>query len=134
VHNGKYIKYTGQRNKEAIEQFALGDYLYNESAEEIPKQLEGVEYAQKWLARTTRDFMSEIDHLFASFGLADMIPPPARYTMVASLVFIPCMVLGVLLFCFSEDFESAKPKQARVAGAEHVHADGAKCSVDHATP
>jgi hypothetical protein len=49
--------------------------------------------------------MSEIDHLFASFGLADMIPPLARYSMVASLVFIPCLVLAALLFCCGEDFE-----------------------------
>lgn len=62
--------------------------------------------------------MSEIDHLFASFGLADMIPPLARYSMVASLVFIPCLVLSALLFCCSEDFESPKPKPARVVAAD----------------
>lgn len=62
--------------------------------------------------------MAEIDHLFASFGLAEMIPPFARYTMIASIVFIPCIVLALLLFCCGDPYEPPKPKKARVVAPE----------------
>jgi len=38
--------------------------------------------------------------------------------MVASLVFIPCVALAVLLFCCNDDYEQPKPKPARVATAD----------------
>ena len=105
LNSGKFIKYQGKRTKEELEAFSFSDYKYGEfSSDEIPKQLEGLEYYQKLFSRNLKEFTQEVDHMFFTFGLDQYLPAYVGYLMVCSMVFIPCVSLAIMLFCCESDY------------------------------
>lgn len=47
---------------------------------------------------------SEIDNIFYHYGLAEYLPPTARYLTVIALCFTPVMLLLLLLFCCDDGY------------------------------
>lgn len=107
-NNGKFLKYSGRRDRLSLEEFALGGYLSVEQSEEIPKQLEGVEFWKKWTISTLKEFAGEIDFVFYSLGLAEYVPQYARYGLVLLLCCLPCLMLIALIFCCGDEPEPPK--------------------------
>lgn len=70
----------------------------------MPRKLEGFEYLQRQILLTLREMASEIDNIFYHYGLAEYLPPTARYLTVIALCFTPVMLLLLLLFCCDDGY------------------------------
>ena len=109
----QYYKYQGPRSLDYLESFALnGGYLEAEQ-EEIPKNLEGFAYWQRYAQRAAKDAAREIDMLAVQYGMDKMLPPVARYLLALSVVVLPVVMLFVMICCCTEEYdEEAIRKQA----------------------
>jgi hypothetical protein len=53
-----------------------------------------------------KEFAREIDHLFISYGYGEMVPPTARYLIIAGFCATPVILLFVLMLCCNDDYTS----------------------------
>ena len=75
VENGEggaqknFYKFAGARSLEELKSFSLGGDWVNADTGEIPKNLEGMEYWQKFVERTLGDIKRDIDMAVVQFGI-----------------------------------------------------------------
>lgn len=114
---GTFLKYKDQRSLEALESFVNGGYLNYDDSEDLPKQLEGMEYVAKQVDSFVKDSKREIDHIFRHFEMDKAVPAPWRYFLVCCIIAGPVFLVCVLLCCFADPVEDVTiPK--KVAAAE----------------
>lgn len=115
---GHIIKYRGVRDLPSLEEWLFKDG-YSVAAKsgvegsepvKIPPFEEGLENKEVPPQRMIYDIQRVIDRLFKRYGLADVVPPVARYLIVLTLCSLPFILYFYCLckyYVSDEDYQAA---------------------------
>jgi hypothetical protein len=107
----RYVKFSGPRSKEYLVDFALNGGWESAETEEIPKNLEGMDYWKRYVQRAMKDFTNEVDMMFVHYELDKTVPPIARYVIACSIVCAPILLLMIMLCCCVDDYSVEETKR-----------------------
>ena len=112
----KAIKYSGQRTREAFEDFALNGGFKNVADDQkVPVNLSSMESWSRWGDQQVKLVQRDVDMAWTQYGLDAYIPPPYHYALAFFMCCTPFILVCAMLCCMLDEDDDEPARPAKVA-------------------